>query len=102
MPDDGEANILVVTNAANGKVVGHKWAVWFSNGTESFNHILAAYQAQSPEVALETVTTSISENACASENFFCYVESLKEFQLLVREYSPKSLTIFRWSVALSV
>jgi hypothetical protein len=55
MPDDGDANILIVTDAVSGEVVGHKWAIWFSGGTESFNHILETYQAQTPEDALEKV-----------------------------------------------
>ncbi|SRR6266404_1574947 len=55
VPDDGKANILVVTDATSGEVIGHKWAIWFSNGTEPFNHILQEYQAQSPEDAMEKV-----------------------------------------------
>jgi hypothetical protein len=55
MPDDGKANILIVTDAVSGEIVGHKWAVWFSSGTESFNQLLEAYQAESAEDALEKV-----------------------------------------------
>jgi hypothetical protein len=55
MPNDGEANILIVTDAASGEAVGHLWAIWFSSGTESFNHLLETYETQSPKDALEKV-----------------------------------------------
>ena len=53
--DDGKANILIVTDAESGQVLGHKWQLRFSGQTESFNHILSAYQAQSPGDAVQKV-----------------------------------------------
>jgi len=53
--DDGSANILVVTNAETGEVVGHRWAIWFSGGSESFDHILETYEAASRDDAVKTV-----------------------------------------------
>ena len=54
--DDGKANILVVTDSKTGEVVGCRWAIWFSDGSESFNHILENYTASSREDAIEKVS----------------------------------------------
>ena len=54
--DDGSANVLVVTDSGSGDIVGVRWAIWFSGGTESFDHILESYRASSRADALEKVS----------------------------------------------
>jgi hypothetical protein len=54
-PNDNMANILLVTEAASGKVVAHQWELFFSGASESFYRFLGNYPATSHEDALNKV-----------------------------------------------
>jgi hypothetical protein len=55
-PDDGSANIILITDAVSGEVVAHQWALNFSDrASESFYQFLGGYPPASRQDALDKV-----------------------------------------------